>query len=245
MTTPLSESSIKAFVYLRVSGIGQLRGEGFDRQLLACEEYARLNGLDIVEVFREEGVSGTRELEDREALSLLFAALEENGVKTVLVERLDRVARDLMVQEQIIRDMSRSGFTLISTCEPDLCSTDPSRVLMRQIFGAIAQYDKSMTVLKLQGALRRKKIRDGIAKGYTGEDALRYGKCQGPKLYGELAGEAETLAKMQTLRQSGSKLVQIVEALNDSGSLARSGRPWTIGSLHRILGRVDHSAVEN
>ena len=51
-----------------------------------------------------------------------MAALLANGTRTVLVERLDRCARDLMVQESIIADFKRKGLSIVSVNEPDLCS---------------------------------------------------------------------------------------------------------------------------
>jgi hypothetical protein len=57
-----------AFAYLRVSGKGQVDGDGFPRQLIAIEKYSQGNGLKIRKVFREEGISGTKELENRPAL---------------------------------------------------------------------------------------------------------------------------------------------------------------------------------
>src|ERR1700679_2981538 len=103
---------MKCFAYLRVSSLGQTQGDGYDRQILACETYANGNGYEIVEIFRES-MTGKSELEDRPALSELLAALEENGIKTVICERLDRIARDLMIQETIISDMQKRGYTLI------------------------------------------------------------------------------------------------------------------------------------
>lgn len=216
---------LKAFVYLRVSGQGQVWGDGFDRQRLACEKFARENNLEIAEVFREEGVSGTKDLEDRPALAELLAALEENGVKTVLIEKLDRLARDLMVQETIIADMQRSGYTLISTEEPDLSTNDPSRVLVRQIFGAIAQYERAMIVLKLRGARQRKKARDK--------------KCEGRKAFGEKPSEAQTLAQIRAWHSAGSSPKRIAEDLNASGYSSRSGSPWRGTTVAKILRRLD------
>jgi hypothetical protein len=43
-----------------------------------------------------------------------------NGVRVVLVERLDRLARDLMVQETIVADLWKHAFELVSVAEPDL-----------------------------------------------------------------------------------------------------------------------------
>jgi DNA invertase Pin-like site-specific DNA recombinase len=65
----------------------------------------------------------------RPALREVMVALHSDGVKLVLIERLDRLARDLMIQESIIADMQRHGFEIRSVMEPDLCSNDPSRTL--------------------------------------------------------------------------------------------------------------------
>lgn len=212
----------KAFAYLRVSGKGQVDGDGFERQLLACQKYADANAVEIVEVFREEGVSGTKELDNRPALSELFAALEENGVKTIIIEKLDRLARDLMVSETIMADIQRSGYTLISTCEPDLCSEDPSRKLVRQIFGAIAEYEKKMIVLKLRGARQRKKARAG--------------RCEGKKPFGHFPAEVPTLMHMRLLSKS-YRADTIAEMLNADGEFTRSGKPWNASTIRKILAR--------
>jgi len=47
--------------------------------------------------------------------------------KTKNPEKLDHLARDLMVQETIIRDLRQKVFEIVSVAEPDLCSDDPSR----------------------------------------------------------------------------------------------------------------------
>jgi len=213
---------IECFAYLRVSSLGQVDGDGWTRQEQACVKYAKASGFIIKETFRES-MTGKSDLEDRPALAQLLAALEENGVKTVLVEKLDRVARDLMIQETIIGDMQKRGFTLISTMEPDLCSSDPSRVLVRQIFGAIAQYDRAIIVAKTRAARERIRAREG--------------RCEGRKPYGDRPGEAEVLAEMRQMRAEGMYLTNIVERLNQLGRPTRGGGPWTLGVVGRILAR--------
>src|ERR1039458_135616 len=90
---------IKAFAYLRVSGKGQVSGDGFPRQLTAIKAYASAHGITVVRVFEERGVGGAKDMENRPALSELMQALHSNGTRLVLIEKLDRLARDLMVQE--------------------------------------------------------------------------------------------------------------------------------------------------
>ena len=97
-----------AFAYLRVSGKGQIDGDGFPRQEKTIRTFSR-GKYEIAEIFREEGVSGT--LAERPALAEMLVSLESNGhgIKTVIIERTDRLARDLMIQETILNDFRRIG----------------------------------------------------------------------------------------------------------------------------------------
>jgi len=168
-------------------------------------------------------VSGATELENRPALMELLEALAGNGTKLVLIEKLDRLARDLMVQETIIGDLRKKGFELISVSEPDLLQRDPTRVLMRQVFGAIAQYEKAMIVAKLRGARERIKAKAG--------------RCEGRKPYGFFAGEAETLQRIQELRSERLGFDRIAKRLNTEGFSARTGGRWHGLVVNRILSR--------
>jgi hypothetical protein len=146
----------RVFGHVRVSSPGQVHGDGFDRQAEAIADYARSHRLEVVRSYREESVSGTSD--NRPALAELMVDLEENGhgVETVIIERLDRLACDLMVQEVVISDFLKPGFALISATEgPNLLSEGPARKLIRQMFGALAEYGKSMLVMKLRAARER------------------------------------------------------------------------------------------
>jgi len=212
-----------AFAYLRVSGKGQIEGDGFARQLEAIKVYATGNGIRIAKVYREEGVTGALEGMNRPAWVEMITRIMENGVRVILIEKLDRLARDVMVQEHIIQDMQRRGITLISVAEPDLCSDDPTRKLLRQIMGAIAEYDKSMIVLKLRGARQRKRIKDG--------------RCEGAKPYGALTDEAETLERIRSMRSVGTSFQGIADDLNAAGIPPRRGTKWHPFAVARIIQR--------
>lgn len=217
----------KAFAYLRVSGLAQVSGDGFDRQMEAIHLYAGSHQLEIVQVFREEGVSGKNELVDRPALSELFSALSEDGVKTVLIEKLDRLARDVVIQETIVRDMLRNGFQLISAMEPDLCSTDPTRKFIRQIMGATAEYEREMIVLKLRGARQRMKAKTG--------------RCEGKKPFGFYPEEQPALKCIQDWHAEGYSGEAIAIALNTQGFRTRSGADWIGSTVRRILQRDEEA----
>ena len=211
----------KAHAYLRVSGKGQVDGDGFTRQLKAVKDYAAMHDIKIVTVYREEGVSGTVENMDRPKWRELMAALHSNGVRTIIIEKLDRLAPDLMVQEAAIADLRKNGFNLISAAEPDLLSKDPTRVLMRQLLGAVAQYDKSQIVAKLQGARMRKRATEG--------------RCEGRKPYGFYEGEAAAIDRMKALRSEGLGFDRIAARMNAEGIATRTGKPWHGVVVNRIL----------
>ena len=216
----------KAFGYLRVSGRGQIDGDGFPRQLAAIKAYAKAHDIRIIRVFEEKGVSGTNDLENRPAFVEMMTALHADGVRLILVEALHRLARDLMIQESILHDLKRHGFELVSVQEPDLCSDDPSRKLMRQIMGAFAEYEKSMIVIKLRGARQRAK-----AKSDTGT-------CEGRKPYGHYPGEDAILERMKALRAAGETYQSIATTLNDEGVAPRdASAKWHAGYVHRLLTR--------
>jgi DNA invertase Pin-like site-specific DNA recombinase len=211
----------KAHAYLRVSGRGQVEGDGFPRQLKAIREYAATHDFKIVTVYREEGVSGSTESVNRPAWSDLMTALHSNGVRVVIIERLDRLARDLMVQETIIADLRKNGFEVVSVAEPDLMANDPTRILVRQMMGAVAQYEKSQIVLKLRGARLRKKAKTG--------------RCEGRKPFGFYEGEEALLVRIRALRAEGLGFDRVAAKLNEEGVPTRTGKRWHGVVVNRIL----------
>lgn len=213
----------KVFAYLRVSGKGQVDGDGFPRQLAAVQQYACANSVDIARVFREKGVSGAVDGLDRPAWVEMIAAARESDVKVIVIEKLDRLARDLMIQERMLADLRGRGVALVSVAEPDLCSTDPTRTLLRQIVGAVAQYDKASIVSKLRAARQRKRA--------------QVGRCEGAKPYGSIPGESRTLELIRAWHSAGASFLAIAEALNTQEVTPRRGRRWHPYAVARIVRR--------
>jgi DNA invertase Pin-like site-specific DNA recombinase len=211
----------KAFGYVRVSGDSQIAGDGFPRQVAAIKAYAKQHDIRIVKMFREEGVTGSKETMDRPAWVEMMTALHSNGARTVIIERLDRLARDLMVQEATIAELQKQGFTLVSVQEPDLMSADPTRVAFRQMMGVFAQYDKSQIVIKLKAARMRKRAKEG--------------RCEGRKPYGHYDGEPEILQRMKALRATDMGFDRIAAQLNAEGVQTRTGGRWHGLVINRIL----------
>jgi DNA invertase Pin-like site-specific DNA recombinase len=215
--------------YLRVSGKSQLDGDGFPRQRATITKYAAANKLHVARWFEERAVPGKTEWTHREEWKAMLALVPHGTPATILIERLDRLARDLMVQEHIIKDLRERGITLISVHEPDLCIDDPTRKLLRQIMGAIAEYDKTMLVIKLTAGRKATRDKGGHAEGpprYS-EDAQRY------------PGEAQVVERIRQLVAAGPQTyASMANTLNAEGALTRKGKAWTPMMVWRIVRRI-------
>src|SRR5208283_1697333 len=87
---------------------------------------------------------------DRPGFTKMLAALLANGARTIIVESPDRFARDLMVQLAGHDLLKAQGIALIAASAPTFFIEEtPTAVLVRQVLGAVAQFDKASTVAKL------------------------------------------------------------------------------------------------
>lgn len=210
----------KAFSYLRVSGKSQIDGDGFPRQREVIAKY----GAEVVREFVEEGVSGTKEAFDRAAMTELLEAIKGSDVRLVLIERADRLARDLMVSEILLTQFRKLGVKVVSAeCGTDLTvgDDDPTRKLIRQVLGALSEWEKSSLCKKLRAARCR-------VKSLTG-------RCEGRKPYGRDDSERYIIKQMFNRRAEGFSFSGIAEFLNGQEVKPRSGVKWHPAGIRRIM----------
>lgn len=223
----------KAMAYMRVSGRGQVTGHGFDRQLDKIQAFCQDNGYDLVDVFREQ-VSGTTNEADREQFTAMVRAILSNGVKTIIVESLDRLAREYRIQEQLLVYLAAKDIDLISANTGEnvtkAISEDPMKKALIQIQGIFAELDKSLTVKKLRNA--RERVRQ------------QTGKCEGRKSYVDSpkTGVKEVVDTIKRMRRKWRgkpkhSFPQIAQHLNDSGITTMDGKAFTSKNVAAILYR--------
>ncbi len=216
---------MKAIGYLRVSSENQAKDgkDGFPRQREAIRAYCVAKRLELVET-QDAGVSGTVPLEGRDGLCAALQRCGELGVGVLVVEKADRLGRDLIVSEMAVRAFGEAGVSIVtadtgqSLTEAD---NDPSRKLIRQVLNAVAEYERSALVAKLRAARERKKPNGGHHVG-----CYPFGAHPGRP------DEARTLDRIRELRrqrQGRQRLAfaQIAATLNAEGRASRSGREWT------------------
>ena len=150
---------IPAVAYLRTSSAANV-GDDKDshrRQLEAIQRFAKRAGYEILDTYYDAAVRGADPIDTRPGFATMIERLLSNGVRTIIVETANRFARDLIVQETGYAMMRARGLDLIAADKPDSFLDDtPTAVLIRQVLGAVSQFDKAMTVNKLKGARDRK-----------------------------------------------------------------------------------------
>jgi DNA invertase Pin-like site-specific DNA recombinase len=216
-----------AYGYLRTSSAANL-GDDKDsekRQRAAIEGYAKAAGYRIAGWYRDPAVSGTDPVPSRPGFSAMLDALVGDGVRTILVESPDRFARDLAVQLAGHDYLRGLGLDLVPASAPDFFTEDtPTAVLVRQVLGAISQFEKATLVAKLKAARDRKKA-TGI-------------KVEGRPSLGETVPEVVALARQLRRKPRGSRrpsLRAISAKLAERGYVNVNGVPYAAKSVASML----------
>lgn len=211
---------MKAFAYYRTSsaaGVGDDK-DSEARQRLAVQAYADSAGIEIVAEYYDQAVKGADLIEDRPQFAAMLAAIAGNGVRRVIVETANRFSRDLITQETGWRMLRKQGIELIAADSPQAFVDDtPTATLIRQILGAVAQFEKAALVAKLTAARRR----TGRMGGQTSLEKLR----------------PDTVKRMKELRAEfpTAGLRAIASWLETEGHVTPSGRPYNPAQIARIV----------
>ena len=219
-----------AYCYLRVSGKKQIDGHGFDRQLKTTKGYCKAAGFTVEKVYKE-AVSGTKAETDRPQFSTMVSDMLANGCKTIVVESLDRLAREFRIQESLLIYLASKELTLINAAtEEDVTkaiTADPMKKALIQIQGIFAELDKSLLVKKLRKGRERKRELEGWKEG--------------PEPFGSIPEEAAVLKRIRYARRLNRgqykrrTFQSIADELNKDGILTRQGKQWNAALIYNVL----------
>jgi site-specific DNA recombinase len=149
-----------AVIYCRVSSKEQIDGTSLESQEEACRVYAKQKGMEVLEVFVEEGESA--KFADRTQLLTLidFCRQNKGQVQALLVWKVDRFARNSSDYYAIKSTLMRYGvLRIISVTEP--IDASPTGKLMEGVLASFAQFDNDVRAARtLQGMQRR--LQEGI-----------------------------------------------------------------------------------
>jgi len=211
---------VQAVAYLRTSSATNIGADKHSdkRQRDAIAGFAERAGFVIVDEFYDAAVSGADPIDQRPGFTAMLKRIEGNGVRTILVETAHRFARDLMVQEVGYAMLKERGIELIAAESPHSFIEDtPTARLIRQVLGAVAEFDKAMTVAKLRGARDRKRATGVKVEGRKSHAELRP----------EVVSEAKRLYRRSPKTGERRSLREISAELAAMGHLGSTGRPFS------------------
>lgn len=214
----------KAYAYVRTSSLANA-GPDKDsdkRQLAAIQAYANSNDIRVVGTYYDVGVKGSDTIMERAGFKSMLDDAQLKNIPVVLVESPDRFARDLIVQLTGHELLTKCGIKLIPTTAPDYFLEDtPTAIMVRQILGAVAEFDKRNTVAKLKAARDRKS------------------KLHGERIEGRRANPIAVEAAGCILRvHPNIGLRQLSRALHEQGFNSPGGQLYSTSSIRLIKQRA-------
>jgi len=143
---------MKVALYARVSTQRQAERGTIGSQLQVLRDRVTASGDELVGEYIDDGQSGARL--DRPGLDALRDAAEAGLLEAVWCLSPDRLARAYAYQVLVLDELARFGVRVHFTDAPDLAADDPQAILLTQVQGVIAEYEKA----KIAERYRRGKL---------------------------------------------------------------------------------------
>ncbi len=145
--------------YARVS----LESENVENQVFELQRFAEINGLDIVAVFKDVGVSGSKPALEREGFKQLLDASKLLGIRTIVVYDLTRLGRDLFDVVGTYRYLLENGYTVLFVKHPELNARPDSpvsealRKALLTMLGVVSELERALIIERTKAGLERAK----------------------------------------------------------------------------------------
>ena len=219
--------NVPAVAYLRTSSAANAGGDkdSDKRQRAAIAAFAKRAGFALVGEYYDAAVSGADPIEQRKGFAELLDRIEDNGVRTVIVEDASRFARDVQAHVLGIALLRERGVRLLA-CNGDNLTDDTDEMTegMLTIAAVFSQIEKKRLVRKLRVARERKRA-SGV-------------KVEGRRSHAELNPDMVALARqLRRKRTKGGQrsLREISRELAERGYLNQLGRPFSAASIASML----------
>jgi site-specific DNA recombinase len=248
----ITSGQVRGAGYVRVSTERQAtEGLSLDEQVRQVEAHIKAQGWTLVETFIERGVSGRRD--DRPELTKLLAlvgghgsndahsrAAADRGSRTIdvlVIPKLDRLGRSTLHLLQVCAELKAAGVRLVSLGDSIDTSTAAGQMLL-EILAAVASFESarigervaSVTAAQAASGKAHGRVPFGYRPG--GKDGLLVDPAQ-----------AVIVQRIFTEYNAGKSQRQIARDLTRDGIPAKYGRPWTQGSISKLLANPVYSGT--
>lgn len=225
----------RAIGYIRVSTENQNGADtyGLETQRDAITRYCGAQGLELIEIFEDAALSGCLQPLERPGLLSALNALKSGEVQKFIVPRLDRLARDAMLNLWLEKEIRKAGTELVSIAEPYRWD-DPTQKLLLTMVAAFSEFERSLISSRLSSG-RKTKARNG---GYAGGKApIGYKALKGSKVLEVDDTKASVVQRVFELRGAGASMQKIADTLNEEGLTTAQGQAFHKMQVKRIIDR--------
>jgi site-specific DNA recombinase len=227
---------MRVALYARVSTERQAERGTIGSQLELLRAQVTAAGDELVGEYVDDGHSGARL--DRPGLDALRDAAEGGLFEQVWCMSPDRLARAYAYQVLVLDELARFGVTVRFTDAPDLATDDPQAVLLTQVQGVIAEYEKA----KIAERYRRGKLfRARAGEITTWRTAYGYRRvprsaATGPAHWEIYEPEAAAVRQIFADRAGGLTVREICRRLNTDRVPSPTGKAtWGHSTVCRLL----------
>jgi DNA invertase Pin-like site-specific DNA recombinase len=217
-----------AVAYFRTSSSVNV-GDDKDSQKRQCEavtQYAKRNGLKITGEYYDAAVSGADPIDQRAGFVEMLKYIRGNGARIILVENASRFARDLAVQITGHELLKAEGFDLVPVDAPDhFIDETPTAVMVRQILGAVSQFEKASIVNTLKKARDRKSKE--LGRRVEGQKGLKHHAPEMVKEARRLRRKNPSTGKRRSYRKVSSELAAM-------GFTRPNSQPYSAATIRNV-----------
>ncbi len=137
-------------LYVRVSTDGQTVAN----QRHELEAVAERHGWDVVKVYSDQGVSGSKGRDQRPAFDALCKGIARRDFDLVAAWSVDRLGRSLQHLIEFLGEMKAKGVDLYLH-QQGLDTSTPAGRAMYQMLGVFAEFERAMIVGRVNAGLAR------------------------------------------------------------------------------------------
>jgi site-specific DNA recombinase len=217
--------------YCRVSTTEQAtEGMSLDAQESRIRAWCEAHDAELVEVIREEGVSGTKLLAERPGGRKVARLLDARrpGTEAVVVVRTDRLGRDAAEQIALLKRFRTGGVGLVAIAQ-DIDLATPHGRAMAQISAVFNELERALIAERTTEALSELR-----AQGKAWNHAPFGWRVVDGRLVLD-AAEQRTLDMIRDLREEGMSFDKIAKRLNAKRRPSKRGGPWAAMSVRSVM----------
>jgi DNA invertase Pin-like site-specific DNA recombinase len=152
-------STKRAALYVRVSTDAQT----LENQIRELRQVAERRGWDVVEVYRDAGISGAKGRDGRAGLHAMLKDANRRRFDVIMAWAIDRLGRSLTDLLHIIQHLEACGVDLYLD-QQSIDTTTPMGRLVFQVTGAFAEFERTMIRQRIKAGLKRA-VAQGVKLG--------------------------------------------------------------------------------